>query len=302
MFSWLDFLKMTFTERLILSLPTEGLILSWVTQVRGDVVILRLFHIQEAWTVFTPKRCLLPESPWLFHTHFRASTYTAKHLRAFSFWRCFRHAKSRDNYHCYLFLTHIPVLSCGCTIHSKPMETEVCALGFCFSGQMVSAAVLWVTKVPIVPCPYSCEWGWACSTWAAPHLWLCYAASLSTAAAPALVLLWLYAPERPRRALHQSHTHQHLPAEPGLSWQPRSCSSPAQRTDFSSPCQQPVDVLVHQAQQGTTLHHERHWQCENWMWRVSKLQHTLQRVAPRIRGVDEAAMLFYPDLSSLNST
>lgn len=87
-------------------------------------------------------------------------------------------------------------------------------------------------KVPIVPCPYSCEWGRACSTPAASYLclWLCCAASLSTAATPGLVLLWIYAPERPRRALHHSHTHQ----EPGLSWQPKSCNSPTQRSDFSS--------------------------------------------------------------------
>lgn len=26
-----------------------------------------------------------------------------------------------------LFLTHIPVLSCACTVHLKPMDTEVCA-------------------------------------------------------------------------------------------------------------------------------------------------------------------------------
>lgn len=74
-------------------------------------------------------------------------------------------------------------------------------------------------KVPTVPCPYSCEWGWACGTWAASYLclWLCYAASLSTAATPALILLWLYAPERPRRALHQS-----LPRPPASRWWARA--------------------------------------------------------------------------------
>lgn len=47
-----------------------------------------------------------------------------------------------------------------------------------------------------------------------------------------------------------SHPQQHLAESP------RSCCSPLQRTDFFIEYQQSMDVLVHQAQQGTMLHHE----------------------------------------------
>lgn len=250
MLSLLDFLKMNFTEPLILSLPTEGLTLSWVIQVRGDVVILVLFHIQEGWAVLLLKRCLLSESPWLFHTHLGGSTNTPSILGAFSFWRCSQYAKPRDNYRCYLFLTHIPVLSCCCTILSEPMETEVCALGFSFSGQMVSAAVLWWPS-PHCPLPLQLWMGMSLQHLSCflPWLWLCCAASLSAAATPGLVLL---CSREPQKISAPSHTH---PGKPGLSWQPNT----------QNWFQQPVDVLVLQAQQGTTLHHEWHWQAENWV-------------------------------------
>lgn len=296
MFSWLDFLKMNFTEPLILSLPTEGLILPWVIRVRGDVVILRLSHIQEAWTVLFPKRCLLPESPWLFHTQMSPSILgTFPSEGVFSMQRPEITIAAISSSHTSLY--------CPAAAQStwSPWRQR-CVLWISVSqGRWFlqrCSELCGGGKVPIVSCPYSCEWGWACSTWAAYLcLWWCYTASLSTAASPGLVLLCLYAPKRPRRALHRSHTHQHLSGEAGLSWQPNKENW---FLDLSSPCQQPGDVLVLEAQQGTTLHQELHWQAENWVWRISKLYKVVVstyhwRIVPGIRGVDGAAMLLYPD-------
>lgn len=253
MFPWLDFWKVNFTEPLILSLPKEGLILSWVIQVRGDVVKLRFFTSRKLEQSFYWEDAFGLNHHGCDSHSFGRLHIRPKHFRAFSFWRCCQHAETRDNYHCYLFLTHIPVLSWACTVHLKPMETEVGALGFCFSGQrfLQQCSAHCGGKVPIVPCPYSCEWS---STPAASYLcpWLCCAASLSTAATSALVVLWIYGPEE-------------LCTIPTPTSSQDSADSPTHRSDFSSPQEQPVDVLVLQAQQGPTLHHEWHWQSENWV-------------------------------------
>lgn len=257
MLALLDFLKMNFTEPLILSLPTEGWILSWVIQVRGDAVILMLFHIQEVWAVLLLKRCLLPESPWLFHTHLGGSTNTPSISGPFP---------SEG-----VLSMQSPEITIA-SISSSHTSLYCPAAAQSPRSPWRQRCVLWVSvsqgrwflqqrsercgdQVPIVPCPYICEWGWACSTWAASYLGSGCAVQLPLVLLPLLV--WFYLGFMLQRAPEELCTIPHppeLPGEPGLSWQPNT----------QNWFQQPVDVLVLQAQQGTTLHHEWHWQSENW--------------------------------------
>lgn len=305
---------MNFTEPLILSLLTKGLILSWVTQVRGDVVILRLSHIQEAWTVFFPKRCLLPESPGIFLI-WEAPHTPPSILGTFPSEGVFSNEKTRDNYLCYLFLTHIPVLSCCCTIHLKPMETEVCALGFCFSGQMVSAAVVSAAVL------------WVLWWWQSPHC-------------PLFLQLWM--------GMNLQHLSCFLPLPLAvlcsfseycwhswfgftLTW----CSREAQESfapiphpsashwwgrtqltvqELQQPNRENWFLQPMQAASGcpytssTAGDNTAPWMTlAGWKLGVKNRQTTQskcisQQIVPGIRGVDGAAMLLYPDLSSLNST